>query len=71
MPQFTPGTSGNPGGRPPGSHNRTGLAARLDKMVAAEAKGIVAGLVERARAGDAFAAAVLLARPWADSEARP
>jgi hypothetical protein len=53
MPQFAPGHSGNPGGRLPGSRNRTGLAARLDKMVAAEAVGLVEGLLERAHAGDA------------------
>jgi hypothetical protein len=68
--RFAPGHTGNPGGRPPGSRNRTGLTARLDKLVAAGAVGLVEGLLERARAGDA-SAAVLLARPWAGSEARP
>jgi hypothetical protein len=33
-------------------------------MVTAAAEGIVAGLVERARAGDALAADVLLQRAW-------
>lgn len=69
--RFAPGSTGNPRGRPRGSRNRQGLAARLDKLVAAAAVGLVEGLLERARAGDASAAAVLLARPWAASEARP
>jgi hypothetical protein len=68
--RFAPGRSGNPRGRPPGSRNGGGLAARLDKMVAVEAVRLVQGLLERAKAGDASAAAVLLARPWAGSEAR-
>jgi hypothetical protein len=59
--RFAPGHTGNPHGRPKGSGR--GLAARLDKLVAAEAVGLVEGLLERARAGDASAAAVLLARP--------
>ena len=67
--RYLPGTSGNPRGRPRGSGR--GLAARLDRLVAAAAEGIVAGLVERAKAGDADAAAVLLRRPWAGSEASP
>jgi hypothetical protein len=69
--KFAPGHSGNPTGRPPGSRNRAGLAARLDRLVTAAATDIVEGLVERARAGDALAADVLLQRAWpARSDAR-
>jgi hypothetical protein len=69
--RFAPGHTGNPRGRPRGSRNGGGLAARLDRLVAAEAVGLVQGLLERAKAGDVEAAVAVLARPWAASEARP
>jgi hypothetical protein len=62
--RFAPGHTGNPRGRPSGSRNGGGLTARLDRLVAVAAESIVAGLVERAKEGDAEAAAVVLARLW-------
>jgi hypothetical protein len=62
--RFAPGHTGNPKGRPPGGRNHQSLAARLDRMVATEAVGIVAALLARAKAGDALAADVILARAW-------
>lgn len=55
---FTPGQSGNPKGRPPGS----GLAGELRRAIAADAGAIVAALVKRAKDGDVTAARVLLDR---------
>jgi hypothetical protein len=62
--RFAAGATGNPRGRPRGSRNHEHLVDRLDRMVANEAVGIVATLLERAKAGDALAADVILARAW-------
>lgn len=63
MAKFIPGHSGNPAGRPKGSRNRVSLL-RESLVTAAEAREVVAKLVESARAGDTQAAAILMDRLW-------
>ncbi len=62
--RFVPGHTGNPRGRPPGSRNHEHLADRLDKLALASAEAIVEGLIERAKAGDALCADLVLSRAW-------
>jgi hypothetical protein len=57
MPKFTPGTSGNPAGRP----KRSGYA-HLRAQVAAAVPEIVNTLIEAAKAGDSRAARSRLER---------
>lgn len=56
--RWKPGMSGNPRGRKPGS----GEVAKLRAAIAEHVPGIVAQLVEAARAGDVQAARLLLER---------
>jgi hypothetical protein len=55
---WTPGQSGNPKGRPPG----TTLAGRLREAVDEEFDAIVKTIMDAAKAGDMQAASLLLAR---------
>lgn len=63
MAKFLPGKSGNPAGRPKGSRNRHSLL-RESLVTAAEAREVVAKLVESAKAGDTGAAGILMDRLW-------
>jgi hypothetical protein len=65
MPQFLPGTSGNPAGRPRGMTSLASIA-KLRKQVPA----ILDVLLERALAGDSLAATVLLERAMAPVKAK-
>ena len=56
--RWKPGESGNPAGRKPG----TGEVAKLRAAIAAHLPGILAQLVEAAKAGDVQAARLLLER---------
>ena len=51
--QFAPGVSGNPGGRPRGSRNKT--TQLCADLLSGDAEAIVAKLIERAKKGDAVA----------------
>ena len=56
--QWSPGTSGNPEGKTPGS----GELQRLRASIAADVPDILAGLVTAAKAGDVQAARLILER---------
>jgi len=56
--RWRPGQSGNPRGRPKGS----GEIGRLRAAIGQAVPGILAGLIEKARAGDVQAARLLLER---------
>ena len=61
--RFVKGQSGNPAGRPKGSRNRMSVL-RESLVTAAEAREVVAKLVESAKAGDTQAASILMDRLW-------
>lgn len=61
--KFVKGQSGNPAGRPKGSRNRMSVL-RESLVTAAEAREVVAKLVESAKAGDTQAASILMDRLW-------
>lgn len=63
MSKFKPGQSGNPTGRPKGSRNR--LSVLREALISpADAREVVAKLVESAKAGDTAAAGILMDRLW-------
>ncbi len=59
MPKFSPGTSGNPQGRPSGA---VGMAGKLRLAMAKEVPAVIASLLDRAKQGDVQAASLILAR---------
>lgn len=60
---WKPGESGNPAGRPKGARNK--LSLMRDALVTpAEAREVVAKLVESAKGGDTQAASILMDRLW-------
>ena len=63
------GTSGNPKGPGTGSRNRATLA--LDALAEGEASEVLRATVERAKAGDVTAAALILSRVWPARKGRP
>jgi len=58
--QFQPGQSGNPGGRPRGSRNKSTLLA--EAMLEGEAETIALRLIGKVRAGDSAALRLLVER---------
>jgi hypothetical protein len=58
--QFTKGTSGNPGGRPPGSRNRATLL--METLLEGEAEQLTRKAIELALAGDLNALRLCLDR---------
>ena len=67
--RFTPGTSGNPSGRPRGSRHTALLA--LDRIGAEGAEDVVRSVVSAAKNGDMQAAGILLKRLWPERKGRP
>jgi hypothetical protein len=57
---FQPGQSGNPAGRPKGARHKTTLLA--EKLMQAEAEGIVNVVIAAAKSGDIPAARIILER---------
>jgi hypothetical protein len=57
---FTPGVSGNPGGKPKGCRNRAGVL--LEAISDADLAAVVTKLVTQAKAGDMTAIKILLDR---------
>ena len=64
-----PGQSGNPRGTRAGSRNRATLA--LDALAEGEASDVLRAMVERAKAGDTSAGALILGRVWPQRKGRP
>ena len=62
-------TSGNPKGTGTGSRNRATLA--LDALAEGEASEVLRATVERAKASDTTAAALVLSRVWPQRKGRP
>ena len=67
--QFAPGQSGNPKGKPAGSRHR--LTTLAEKLMDAEAKGIIEAVIEAAKAGDMTAARLVLERIAPVRKGRP
>lgn len=59
MPRYRPGQSGNPAGKPKGAKHAT---TKLRDAIASDLHEIIAVLVEKAKAGDTGAAALLFSR---------
>src|SRR5215203_4956535 len=68
-PQFQPGRSGNPRGRPPGSRNKTTRA--IDALFDGEAEALTRKAIELAKAGDLVALRLCLDRICPPRKARP
>jgi Family of unknown function (DUF5681) len=66
---FQPGQSGNPGGRPKGSRNKTTLA--IEALLDDEAETITRKVIELAKAGDSFALRLLFDRLLPPPRGRP
>ena len=68
MPAWRPGESGNPAGR-----RADARRTKVREAIAKAAPGLIAGLIEQAKAGDVSAAKLLLDRwmPALKPEARP
>jgi len=67
--RFTPGQSGNPAGRPPGSRNRKTLA--LEAVFEAEAEEAVRNVVDRAKDGQPAAMRLCMERAVPTGRNRP
>jgi hypothetical protein len=63
--RWKPGSSGNPGGRKPG----TGVVAKVRESIAKDVPSIVAAMVKAAKGGDVGAARLLLERTVAPLKA--
>ena len=68
-PQFQPGRSGNPRGRPPGSRNKTTRA--IDALFDGEAEALTRKAIELAKAGDLVALRLCLDRICPPRKDRP
>jgi hypothetical protein len=66
--RFRRGVSGNPAGRAAGSRNRASLVA--DALADGELEGIVKKVIADAKAGDAKAREIVLARAWPPRKGR-
>jgi hypothetical protein len=66
--RFKPGNPGGPG-RPSGSRNTATLV--LDKLADGDAKAILQQQLDKAKAGDARAAELILSRVWPPRKGRP
>lgn len=66
---FKPGQSGNPNGRRVGSRNKASIIC--DKIAEDASGDIVRAITERAKAGDADCARVILSRVWQARRGRP
>jgi hypothetical protein len=58
--RFKPGQSGNPAGKPKGTRNRVTLLA--ERLMIADAEGVVRAVIDAAKGGDVAAAKVVLDR---------
>ena len=66
---FTPGVSGNPAGKKPGTRNRTSRVAQ--KMMADDCEAVVRAVVNAAKGGDMTAARLVLDRIAPPCRGRP
>jgi hypothetical protein len=69
MPRFSPGQSGNPRGKPPGTRHKATLAA--EALLDGEAEAITRKAIERALEGDATALRLCLDRILPPRKDRP
>lgn len=69
MSKFTPGRSGNPGGRPKGALNKTTLATQA--LLDGEAEALTRKAVELAKAGNPMALRLCLERVLPPRKDRP
>jgi hypothetical protein len=66
---FTPGVSGNPAGKKPGTRNRTSRVAQ--KMMADDCEAVVRAVINAAKDGDMTAARLVLDRIAPPCRGRP
>jgi Family of unknown function (DUF5681) len=66
---FTPGVSGNPAGKKPGTRNRTSRVAQ--KMMADDCEAVVRAVIDAAKGGDMTAAKIILDRIAPPCRGRP
>jgi hypothetical protein len=66
---FTPGVSGNPAGKKPGTRNRTSRVAQ--KMMADDCEAVVRAVIDAAKGGDMTAARLVLDRIAPPCRGRP
>jgi hypothetical protein len=66
---FTPGVSGNPAGKKPGTRNRTSRVAQ--KMMADDCEAVVRAVINAAKGGDMTAARLVLDRIAPPCRGRP
>ena len=67
--RFTPGQSGNPNGHPAGARSRVTLLAQ--RMMDADAEGVIRALLEVAKGGDTTAIRMVLERTAPLPRSRP